>query len=166
MIKVHSKAFVHENAIVEEGAAIGAGSRVWAFVHILPGAVIGDDCNVCDHVFIENDVRVGNRVTLKCGVFLWDGIYLDDDVFVGPNATFTNDKRPRSRQYPKSFPRTTVESGASIGANATILPGLRIGANAMVGAGAVVTNDVPPNTVVVGNPGRVIGHVDTPSHGG
>ena len=117
--------------------------------------MIGADCNVCDGVFVENDVVVGDRVTIKCGVQLWDGVTLEDDVFVGPNATFTNDPFPRSRQYPGEFPRTVVRKGASIGANATLLPGITVGPNAMVGAGAVVTRDVPANAIVVGNPARV-----------
>ncbi|MDX1615909.1 MAG: WxcM-like domain-containing protein [Candidatus Promineifilaceae bacterium] len=151
--------FVHELAIVEPGAHIGVGTRVWAFAHVLPGAVIGQDCNICDHVFIENDVVVGDRVTVKNGVQLWDGLRLEDDVFVGPNATFTNDPFPRSKQHVKEYPRTTVCRGASIGANATILPGTIIGANAMIGAGAVVTRDVPPNAIVYGNPARIMGYV-------
>jgi len=142
---------------------IGPRTRIWQFVNILPGAVIGADCNICDHVFIENEVVVGDRVTIKSGVQLWDGVHLEDDVFVGPNATFTNDKFPRSGQHPASFPRTLVKHGASIGANATILPGLVIGAHAMVGAGAVVTRSVPPNAIVVGNPARIVGYVDTPA---
>lgn len=145
--------FVHPQALCES-SQVGAGTRIWAFAHVLPRAVIGRDCNVCDHVFIENDVRIGDRVTVKSGVQLWDGIELEDDVFVGPNATFTNDKYPRSKQYPASWPRTVVCKGASIGANATILPGLRIGAGAMVGAGAVVTHDVPPGSSVAGVPAR------------
>lgn len=153
--------YQHPHAIVES-TTIGKGTRVWAFAHILPGAVIGSDCNICDHVFIENKVTMGDRVTIKCGVQLWDGIILEDDVFVGPNATFTNDPFPRSRQHPGEFPKTHVRKGASIGANATILPGLTIGQNAMVGAGAVVTRDVPPNAIVVGNPARITGYVDTP----
>jgi len=153
--------YQHPQAIVET-KTIGKGTRVWAFAHILPGAVIGSECNICDHVFIENKVTMGDRVTIKCGVQLWDGVILEDDVFVGPNATFTNDPFPRSRQYPAEFPQTHVRKGASIGANATILPGLTIGQNAMVGAGAVVTRDVPPNAIVVGNPARITGYVDTP----
>jgi UDP-2-acetamido-3-amino-2,3-dideoxy-glucuronate N-acetyltransferase len=149
--------FKHPNAIVES-SRIGAGSRIWAFVHILPNATIGSLCNICDGVFIENDVLIGDRVTIKSGVQIWDGITLENDVFVGPNATFTNDSFPRSRKHPASFPRTLVRHGASIGANATILPGLTIGANAMVGAGAVVTRDVPPNAIVVGNPARITGY--------
>jgi len=152
--------FVHGQAIVES-SDIGIGTRIWAFAHVLPGAKIGADCNICDSVFIENDVVVGDRVTIKCGVQVWDGVILEDDVFVGPNATFSNDLFPRSGRHKDSFPRTTVRHGASIGANATILPGLTIGANAMVGAGAVVTRDVPPNAIVVGNPARITGYVDS-----
>ena len=152
--------FIHERAICET-ARIGPGTRVWAFAHILPGAEIGSDCNICDGVFVENDVVVGDRVTIKSGVQLWDGVRLEDDVFVGPNATFTNDLFPRSKQYPSAFASTVVRAGASIGANATILPGVSIGALAMVGAGAVVTRSVPPRAVVVGNPARIVGYVDT-----
>lgn len=149
--------FVHPAALCES-TSVGEGTRVWAFAHVLPGAVVGADCNICDGVFIENDVVVGDRVTVKCGVQLWDGIVIEDDVFIGPNATFTNDRFPRSRHYPESFARTVVRAGASIGANATILPGVVIGQNAMVGAGAVVTSDVPANAKVVGNPARIIGY--------
>jgi serine acetyltransferase len=122
--------------------------------------VIGADCNICDHVFIENDVRIGDRVTVKCGVQLWDGLVLEDDVFVGPNATFTNDPAPKSKKRPPEFLKTVVKAGASIGANATILPGITIGRNAMVGAGAVVTHDVPANAIVVGNPAYINGYVE------
>lgn len=149
------QSFRHETAIVES-KSIGQGTRIWAMAHVLPGAVIGELCNICDHTFIENDVVVGNRVTIKSGVQLWDGITIEDDVFIGPNATFTNDPFPRSRQYLEHFPRTYVRRGASIGGNATILPGITIGERAMVGAGAVVTRDVPPRAVVVGNPARIL----------
>lgn len=148
--------FKHPQALIESGAKIGDSTRIWAFVHILQGATIGVDCNICDYVFIENDVIIGDRVTVKSGVQLWDGIRLNDDVFIGPNVTFTNDKFPRSKQYPKQYPITTVKEGASIGANATILPNITIGENAMVGAGSVVTKDVPINAIVVGNPARVV----------
>jgi acetyltransferase-like isoleucine patch superfamily enzyme len=154
-------AFVHPRSIVEEGATLGDGTRVWAFAHILPGARIGSQCNICDGVFIENDVTVGDRVTVKCGVQLWDGIEIEDDVFIGPNATFTNDPNPRSKHYLAHYPRTLIRQYASIGANATILPGLTIGRGAMVGAGAVVTHNVPPNAIVVGNPARIQGYVGT-----
>jgi UDP-2-acetamido-3-amino-2,3-dideoxy-glucuronate N-acetyltransferase len=151
--------FVHEHGLCES-PTVGDGTRVWAFAHVLPGARIGADCNICDHVFVENDVVVGDRVTVKSGVQLWDGVRLADDVFVGPNVTFTNDPFPRSKVYPASFPETFVGRGASLGANATILPGLSIGRDAMIGAGAVVTKDVPPNAIVVGNPARIVGYVD------
>jgi acetyltransferase-like isoleucine patch superfamily enzyme len=154
--------FSHAAALVES-QRVGARTRIWAFAHILPGAVVGADCNICDHVFIENDVRIGDRVTVKCGVQLWDGVVLEDDVFVGPNATFTNDPFPRSRHRPATFARTIVRSGASIGANATILPGITIGRGAMVAAGAVVTHDVPALAVVAGNPAFVRGYVDATS---
>jgi len=152
--------FVHPQGLCES-STIGAGTRIWAFAHVLPGAVLGRDCNICDHTFIENDVVLGDRVTLKCGVQLWDGLRLEDDVFVGPNATFTNDHFPRSKHRPAEFLKTVVSRGASIGANATILPGVSIGQNAMVGAGAVVTHHVPPNAIVVGNPARIVGYADT-----
>jgi UDP-2-acetamido-3-amino-2,3-dideoxy-glucuronate N-acetyltransferase len=152
--------FVHRDARCES-TRLGDGTRVWAFAHVLPGAVIGDDCNICDGVFIENDVVIGSRVTVKCGVQLWDGLRIADDVFIGPNATFTNDRFPRSRHRPDRFATTTVQRGASIGANATILPGLEIGEEAMVGAGAVVTRSVPPYAIVVGNPARITGYVDS-----
>src|SRR3954463_7652585 len=121
-----SKIFVHPHALCES-TTIGENTRIWAFAHVLPGARIGKECNICDHVFIENDVVVGDRVTIKCGVQLWDGLRVADDVFIGPNVSFTNDRFPRSKKYPESFPRTLVRTGASIGANATILPGVSIG---------------------------------------
>jgi UDP-2-acetamido-3-amino-2,3-dideoxy-glucuronate N-acetyltransferase len=142
-----------------QSAHIGPRTRVWQFCVILPGAHIGADCNVNAQVLVENDVRVGDRVTLKSGVQLWDGITLEDDVFIGPNATFTNDRVPRSRQRPAAFQRTVVERGASIGANATILGGVRIGAGALIGAGSVVTRDVPAGELWVGNPARSRGPV-------
>ncbi|MBH3412031.1 WxcM-like domain-containing protein [Pseudomonas putida] len=151
--------FVHSHALCES-ENIGQDTRVWAFAHILPGATLGSECNVCDNVFIENDVVIGDRVTLKCGVQVWDGITIEDDVFIGPNATFTNDIFPRSKVYPQTFARTIIRKGASLGANCTILPGLTIGINAMIGAGAVVTRSIPPNAIVVGNPAKIIGYVD------
>ncbi len=151
--------FIHPAALCES-AAIGSATRVWAFAHVLPGARIGAGCNICDGVFVENDVLLGDRVTVKCGVQLWDGITIEDDVFIGPNATFTNDPFPRSRRPPAAFSRTIVRRGASIGANATILPGIEIGAGAMVGAGSVVTRSVPPNAIVSGNPAGIVGYAD------
>jgi acetyltransferase-like isoleucine patch superfamily enzyme len=148
--------FVHDHAVVEPGATIGARTRVWAFAHVLKGAVIGSDCNLCDHTFVEDGVVVGDRVTIKNGVQLWDGVTLEDDVFVGPNATFTNDVFPRSRQ-PNEVVRTLVHKGASIGANATIVAGVTIGEGALVGAGAVVTRDVEAGVLVVGVPARPVG---------
>jgi acetyltransferase-like isoleucine patch superfamily enzyme/dTDP-4-dehydrorhamnose 3,5-epimerase-like enzyme len=150
--------FVHPEGICET-ESVGAGTKVWAFAHVLPGATIGKDCNICDHVFIENDVVVGDRVTIKCGVQLWDGLRVGNDVFIGPNATFTNDPFPKSKQRPAEFVKTTLEPGCSVGANATILPGISIGRNAMVGAGAVVTRSVPANAIVYGNPARIQGYV-------
>lgn len=135
---------------------IGNNTYIWQFCVVLKGAVIGDDCNINCQVFIENDVVIGNRITIKPGVQIWDGITIEDDVFIGPNVTFTNDLKPRSKQYPAVFLRTLVKKRASIGANATILPGITIGENAMIGAGSVVLNDVPANTVWVGNPARQI----------
>lgn len=157
---MNTQYFKHDLARVET-ETIGPGTRIWAFTHVLPGARLGADCNICDHVFIENDVLIGDRVTVKCGVQIWDGTTVENDVFVGPNVTFSNDKFPRSKQYPDRFAKTIVKRGASIGANATILPGITIGANAMIGAGAVVTRDVPQNAVVVGNPARITGYVQT-----
>ena len=152
-------AFIHPNALVEEGVTLGRGTRVWAFVHILPGAEIGAECNICDHVFIEGNVKIGNRVTIKCGVQVWDGLEIEDDVFIGPNATFTNDPFPRSKKE-FNVRYTQVKKGATIGANATILPGITIGEKAMVGAGAVVTRDVSPKTLVLGNPGRAVRNLE------
>ncbi len=147
--------FIHPSSDVQS-TQIGEGTRVWQYVVILPGAVIGRDGNICSHCFIENKVVVGDRVTVKCCVQLWDGVTLEDDVFVGPNATFTNDREPRFRNAAATLLPTLVKKGASIGANATILPGLTIGEGAMVGAGSVVTKDVPPRTLVVGNPARIV----------
>lgn len=139
-----------------QSANIGPNTRIWQFVVILPNARIGADCNLCSHVLVENDVIIGDRVTVKSGVQFWDGLRIEDDVFIGPNVTFTNDPFPRSKQYLAAFPVTTVKAGASIGGGATILPGITIGRGAMVGAGAVVTKSVPDNAVVVGNPARVV----------
>jgi len=145
--------FVHDRALVETDL-IGAGSRIWAFAHVMSGARIGVDCNICDHTYIEGDVVIGDRVTIKSGVFLWDGLRVEDDVFIGPQATFTNDRFPRSR-CAFDLQITTICRGASIGAGAVVLPGVVVGERAMVGAGSVVTRDVPSDALVVGNPARV-----------
>jgi UDP-2-acetamido-3-amino-2,3-dideoxy-glucuronate N-acetyltransferase len=149
----------HPTALIESGD-IGPRTRIWAFAHVLPAARIGADCNICDHTLIENGAVIGNRVTVKCYVQVGEGVTLEDDVFVGPNVGFTNDRFPRSRQWPETYAPTLVKSGASIGANASILPGLTIGAGAMVGAGAVVTHDVPARAIVIGNPAFVKGYAD------
>jgi len=145
--------FIHPLADVGE-CSIGDGTRVWQFVVILNGARIGAECNVCAQVLIEGDVVIGDRVTIKSGVQLWDGLRVGDDVFIGPNTTFTNDKRPRSRNRKALLLPTMIQPRASIGGGAVILPGLTIGEDAVVGAGAVVTRDVPPGETVIGNPAR------------
>lgn len=150
---------IHPLADVQS-SAIGDGTRIWQFVVVLAGARIGAECNINAHCFIENDVVLGDRVTVKCGVYLWDGLRVADDVFIGPNATFTNDRLPRSKRYPERFPQTVLERGASIGAAAVVLPGVTIGAGAMVGAGAVVSRDVPARALVVGNPARIVRYLD------
>jgi acetyltransferase-like isoleucine patch superfamily enzyme len=147
--------FIHALADVQT-RDIGAGTRIWQYVVVLPKAKIGRDTNICSHCLIENDVIVGDRVTVKSGVQLWDGLRVGDDVFIGPNATFTNDRFPRSKQYPESFPETRIHQGASIGAGAVILPGLTIGEHAMIGAGAVVTKPVPAYALALGNPARIV----------
>lgn len=134
---------------------IGEGTRIWQFCVVLPEAQIGEDCNICSHVFIENDVVIGDRVTVKCGVQLWDGIRVEDDAFIGPNVTFTNDRYPPSDNFPLKIERTRVGKRASIGANATILPGVVIGDGAMIGAGSVVTREVPADELWLGNPARL-----------
>lgn len=133
---------------------IGVGTMIWQFCVVLGQARIGANCNINSHCFVENDVVLGDRVTIKCGVQLWNGLRIEDDVFVGPNVTFTNDLFPRSKVYPEKFATTTIHKGASIGANATILCGVSIGESAMIGAGSVVTRDVPAGEVWIGNPAR------------
>ncbi len=157
-LRVVNQPYIHPLSDVKS-KNIGQKTKVWQYSVIFPQAVIGENCNICAHTMIENDVQIGNNVTIKSGVYVWDGITLEDNVFVGPSVTFTNDKTPRSKQYPDEFLKTIVEQGASIGGNATILPGIRIGRNALVGAGAVVTKDVPENAIVVGNPAIIKGYV-------
>jgi UDP-2-acetamido-3-amino-2,3-dideoxy-glucuronate N-acetyltransferase len=149
----------HPSALVESGD-IGAGTRIWAFAHVMNDARVGDNCNLCDHVFVESNVIIGNNVTVKNGVALWDGVVLEDYVFVGPFAVFTNDKTPRAavRKTRDAFLPTRVRQGATIGANATLVCGITIGRHAFVGAGAVVTKDVEDYAIVVGSPARVVGY--------
>jgi acetyltransferase-like isoleucine patch superfamily enzyme/CheY-like chemotaxis protein len=146
--------FAHPKALIDEGVSIGQGTRVWAFAHVLGGAILGEDCNICDYTFIEGGVRIGNRVTIKCGVFLWDGTTIEDDVFIGPSAVFTNDYRPRSKRHLETYLQTVLKKGCTLGAGSTILPGITIGRWAMVGAGSIVTHDVPDYALVVGSPAR------------
>jgi UDP-2-acetamido-3-amino-2,3-dideoxy-glucuronate N-acetyltransferase len=160
---VHPEAFIHEKVIIDHGAYIGARSKIWAFTHLLGGAKIGEDCTICDHVFIENDVVIGDRVTVKCGVQLWDGLRIENNVFIGPNVTFTNDKFPPSKDWPAGKLQTVIRAWASIGGGAVILPGLTIGEKAMVGAGSVVTKSVPAGAVVVGNPAHILRFLEAAS---
>jgi len=151
-------AFIHPNALVENNE-IGARTRVYAFVHILPGAVIGADCNINDLCFIEGDVVLGDRVTVKCGNYLWDGLRVEDDVFLGPNVVYTNDITPRSKRYPEKFEQIRIQKGASIGANSVLRGGITIGSYAMIGMGSVVTKNVPDHALVYGTPARLHGYV-------
>lgn len=144
---------IHPLADVQS-KSIGEDSKIWQFCVVLPGARVGRNCNICANCFIENDVVIGDDVTVKCGVQLWDGIAIGDGVCIGANATFTNDRHPVAKNRGFRLGRTCIEAGATIGANATILPGVRIGVRAVVGAGAVVTHDVPDGVTVVGNPAR------------
>jgi UDP-2-acetamido-3-amino-2,3-dideoxy-glucuronate N-acetyltransferase len=139
---------------------VGKGTKIWQFVVVLKGAKIGRDCNICAQTLIEGDVVIGDRVTLKSGVQLWDGTRIEDDVFVGPNVSFTNDLFPRSKKYPKEFSGVTIKRNASIGANATLLPSITIGEYAVVGAGAVVTKNVPSHAIVIGNPAKIVRYVN------
>lgn len=150
---------IHKDALVESNR-IGNGVRIWAYTHILKGAVIGKNANICDHCFIENEVIIGDDVTIKCGVYLWDGIIIENNVFIGPAVAFANDSYPRSKNVNYVQEKTILKEGCSIGSNATILPGITIGKYAMIGAGSVVTRDVPDYALVYGNPAQIHGKVD------
>jgi acetyltransferase-like isoleucine patch superfamily enzyme len=150
-------AYIHPTAIVETDM-VGPRTRIYAFVHILAGARIGADCNINDHCFIEGDVILGDRVTIKCGNYLWDGLRIEDDVFLGPNVVYTNDIHPRSKQYPDKFERIIIRKGASIGANSVLKGGITIGKYALIGMGSVVTKDVPDHALAYGNPARHHGY--------
>lgn len=149
---------IHPSADVQS-LHIGNYTNIWQYCVVLSGAVIGANCNICAHVLIENNVVIGNNVTVKSGVQLWDGVCIEDDVFIGPNVTFTNDLVPRSKVYPKEFVKTLILKGATIGANSTILAGNTIGRYAFIGAGSVVTSDIPANTVWYGNPAKQKGFI-------
>ena len=146
---------IHHTAEVQS-PNLGEGTVVWQHTIVLKGAQIGKDCNLNCFCFVENDVRVGDRVTVKSGVQLWDGMTVEDDVFIGPNATFTNHRDPKSKQPPAEFDKIVLQNGCSVGANATVIGPCVIGSNSLVAAGAVVTKDVPPNVVVAGNPARIL----------
>jgi acetyltransferase-like isoleucine patch superfamily enzyme len=150
--------FVHEKGLCES-SHIGNNTRIWAFTHVMKGAKIGTNCNIGDHCFIENGVTIGNDVTIKNGVSIWDGVRIEDKVFLGPNVVFTNDKRPRSKVHSFRLMETLIKKGASIGANATLLCSIKIGKFAIIGAGSVVTKDVPEYTLVYGNPAKIRGYV-------
>ena len=152
--------FIHPRGLCES-ERVGRGTRIWAFAHVMPGAVVGEDCNVCDHAFIETGAVLGDRVTVKNAVLIWSGVTVEDDVFLGPAVVFTNDLRPRApiKRSSDELLATVVRRGATLGANVTVVCGLEIGAYAFVAAGAVVTTDVPAYALVVGNPGRVVGEV-------
>ena len=151
-MKIHHNADVQSEKIEEK-------TEIWQYCVVLEGAVIGKNCNINCHVFIENDVVIGDNVTVKSGVQIWDGLRIEDNVFIGPNVTFTNDLTPRSKQPPEEFVKTFVKKGASIGANATIIAGITIGEYAMIGAASLVNKNIPPYTLWYGNPARHMGFV-------
>ena len=147
--------FIHKLTDVKS-KDIGHNTKIWQYVVVLEKAKIGNNCNINCHCFIENDVIIGNNVTIKSGVYLWDGIRIEDNVFIGPNVTFINDKQPRSKQYPEKFLQTVIEEDASIGAGSTIMGGIKIGKNAVIGAASFVNINVPANTMWFGNPAKQI----------
>lgn len=149
---------IHELSDVQTDQ-IGEGTKIWQFAVVLKGAKIGENCNINCHTFIENDVVIGNNVTIKAGVYIWDGIEIMDDVFIGPNVTFTNDKYPKSKVYPETFQKTIICKGASIGAGAIILGGVIIGENSLIAAGSIVTKNVPPNTLYKGSPAEFVRNI-------
>ena len=149
---------IHKLADVQS-SNIGKDSKIWQFCVVLEGAKIGENCNINAHCLIENDVIIGDNVTVKCGVYLWDGLRIESNVFIGPNVTFTNDHIPRSKQYPEEFQKIIIKDWASIGANATVLGGITIGEYSLIGAGAVVTKDVPKFSVWYGNPAKMHGYI-------
>lgn len=153
-----SKFFIHKTAIVET-KNIGEGSTIWAFVHILKNVKIGKNVNICDHCFIEDGVEIGNDVTIKSGVNIWKGVIIKDKVFIGPDVVFSNDKYPRSKNRNFKLKSIYVNEGASIGANTTILPAIKIGKYAMIGAGSVITKNVPDFAIVYGNPAKIMGYI-------
>ncbi|MEI8280673.1 MAG: acyltransferase [Bacteroidota bacterium] len=157
-MKSTNKFFCHPSSIVDTND-IGDNTRIWAFVHILNQVKIGANCNICDHCYIEQGVVLGDNVTVKCGIYIWEGVEIEDNVFLGPNVVFTNDVRPRSKQYVE-YVKTKLKKGASIGANSTVLAGVTIGRYAMCGIGSVITRDVPDHALVYGNPAKIRGWVD------
>jgi UDP-2-acetamido-3-amino-2,3-dideoxy-glucuronate N-acetyltransferase len=152
--------FVHQQALCES-SEVGARTRVWAFAHVMEGARIGSDCNICDHVFVETGAVIGSGVTVKNGVLVWDGVTIEDDVLIGPNVVFTNDRVPRAwiKKERDQFLPTVVRRGATIGANATIVCGTTIGTMAFVGAGSLVSRNIPPYALAYGNPVRLEGWI-------
>ena len=146
---------IHHSSDVQS-LHIGAGTKIWQYVVILKDARIGDNCNINSHCFIENDVIIGDSVTVKCGVYLWDGLRIGSNVFIGPNVTFTNDKYPKSRIYPKVFQKTIIEDNVSIGAGSIILGGVTVGKGSMIGAGSLVTKNVPTGELWYGSPAKFI----------
>jgi UDP-2-acetamido-3-amino-2,3-dideoxy-glucuronate N-acetyltransferase len=164
-----SEAYIHPSALVETGQ-IGEDTKIWAFAHLMNGVSIGQDCNIGDHTFIESGVKVGNGVTIKNNVMLWKGVHIADYVFIGPGVVLTNDRRPRSPRMPAMkeqvlkesdwLVETYIEEGASIGANTTVVAGVTLGQYCMIGAGSVVTKNVEPFTLVLGNPAKVVGYVN------